>query len=686
MKWLEQGLLFIILWMPFAAGAHSPSKAPVYLSYEQKWAVLALLANTPDYFESEWLTEKKKIGLILESYSKSPITIEVKSFSEFLTSFRGKWEGSSDFRYDLYQATKWRDPTPIKYWSASAKVQGQIDRYLQKQRRILASSLSQTWDQLFSQTYLSSKVAVTPAVLLSSGARMQLLERALGEFMELGKVELRTFLNQKTHNEIDSSKKFLIEKVLIGYLEGMSWEAKKQMFANFLDLPLTATAHQKIEFIFQSTGPQVQKLLQILARDSSFDRELGQIFQKFENQVRPAPWSLVQQQIYEAIPAKAFISIDKQPLGVGTMAQVHRAKVRWEGETKSVVFRVLKPGIQKRVSEDNKIIIEVANKIDAMSDFKVKGLPKLAPLAEDIVLMVSHELDTQRTRHQQVIGREVYGLNSHTIKSSNLKLKNHIEIYVPRVFNFATGSSAASAPMMQELVLGYKLHEVPEIWTKWYPNLKYEIAKNLIKAWTSELLFGSGFFHADLHFGNILIHPTDERVRVNILDFGMSHRLPSSAQADLMLLGAGLELRRADLVRRSLEGLILKKDHLNFDHIQAVVQEQMERQRGPLVVRQLVLLLMGEGVRFSPEFVAVNRALTSLEYLAKEGGYPFNFPQLAKELGYHHPIRVTQSLIQKGMSWRELSTLGYGQIFGRAKLGRMSVPRCSKVFYLSMGD
>lgn len=65
----------------------------------------------------------------------------------------------------------------------------------------------------------------------------------------------------------------------------------------------------------------------------------------------------------------------------------------------------------------------------------------------------------------------------------------------------------------------------------------YKLCFTLYKKWVENAVFGTGFFHADMHPGNLFIErSSDGQNRIHILDYGSSGRLTKGQQCKLLKL------------------------------------------------------------------------------------------------------------------------------------------------------
>src|SRR5262249_39715928 len=109
---------------------------------------------------------------------------------------------------------------------------------------------------------------------------------------------------------------------------------------------------------------------------------------------------------------------------------------------------------------------------------------------------------------------------------------------------------------------GVKLSE----FFKYNPLIYRPLSEELVRLWLKEALLGSGFFHMDLHQGNVLAkigsdHPmllfqVDGLITLNLLDFGMTGLLPPELRAAFMKIDSSIKAKDSRGVIRSLQKVL----------------------------------------------------------------------------------------------------------------------------------
>ncbi|HUP22556.1 MAG TPA: AarF/UbiB family protein [Thermoanaerobaculia bacterium] len=273
---------------------------------------------------------------------------------------------------------------------------------------------------------------------------------------------------------------------------------------------------------FEELGPTFVKLGQVLSTRSdlleeAYTRELRLL----QEQVAPVPFEEIEEVIDDALGerrAELFLSIDEQPLAAGSIAQIHRARLRDGSE---VVVKVLRPGIREVIAGD----IEVMTLIAGFAERRAEQLG-FSPL----------ELVREFTRS---IYREIDLLHEGQATERFRKaFADDPRVVFPRV----TWEAATSQLLTLEFLPGSTLARLePE-------DIEPELRQRLLETGT-DVVFRQclelGFFHADPHPGNLMV--LDDG-RLGFVDCGMSGQVDSRTAGQLADLVSGLVQGDSELV------------------------------------------------------------------------------------------------------------------------------------------
>jgi ubiquinone biosynthesis protein len=203
--------------------------------------------------------------------------------------------------------------------------------------------------------------------------------------------------------------------------------------------------------------------------------------------------------------AEIFESIDPHPLGSASIAQIHRAVTR-EGD--QVVLKVVKPGIRDTLRRDA-VLLKI------LGFFLQMLFARFQPrrIIGEFVDYTFREVDLRR----EADNAETFAAN----------FKDEDDVVFPRIFR---GYSSRDVLCM-EFLDGLKPSD-PRA-----QSLTEEERDRLVDLGAAaiiRMLYKDGFFHADLHPGNLLVLQGNHGPRVGFIDLGMVGRFSDELRRTLL--------------------------------------------------------------------------------------------------------------------------------------------------------
>lgn len=625
-RWL---LLSGLLFGPLCFGAEA-----LYLSNAEKALVGFALKSVQDVelekSDSKLDSIQKLIVERLRIYHETePLVIPVASFDDFL---KVQSEGSlfqetrldeldRDFLYDMMK--------PVRYQSESLRVQKKIEAY--EARRVH-----------FLQTFMTGLGLQALKIGRKQNIDIEALQAEIESAFTSRVNELTSNLNLQNSLEVK-----VLSKLVKSYFKNLPAYQKLEILYRISHMPFESKSLDVFLTMIQNSGPQMQKLVQIMGRSEHVPETFQEIFQKLESQVRPVPWWKVRKVLEkENVNLNQFTYFERKPIGVGTMAQTHRAQYRDEfGVRQSVVVRFLKPEIEKYLEMDHQILKKIAVEIDGDPELLPYKLPSLARLVEDLHQSVVEELSVQATVRQQKRGQQIYP-RSEVIAFNGQK--NVLGFHVPEAKMYLDKGGV----MIQELVVGQKPTKELQMYKDIYPDLYRIISEKTAEMWVEEAFFRSGFFHADLHQGNMMASFSDKEISVYLLDFGMTGQLNAQLRESALLLALGIKLERADLIAESYLKLgRMNNPHLKGPELSRQVQSRIDRLKiepglgGSLEAWTAWALDLGLELEY--EFLKLNRGLTAIEGLLSDSKSSISVHKLAQKIAFRNKAYVSKLLLKE---------------------------------------
>lgn len=265
---------------------------------------------------------------------------------------------------------------------------------------------------------------------------------------------------------------------------------------------------ERVRCSFEELGPTFVKLGQLLAtRPDLVPEEYVTEFEKLHDRVQPLPFEVIEGVLKEEFGNtlyQKFESIDPEPLGAASIAQVHPA-VLATGE--KVVIKVQRPGIIQTINDD-------LNVLYLLADLLKKYVPETRPY--DPTGIVNEYFKTLELETNFVV-------EANNIRRFQKNFADHDYIQIPQVYlDYTTErvlvlEALPGVPLSQEGAL--KQEEVEPA----------EVIRLGLKAYL-KMVFVDGLFHGDLHAGNFFVLPQN---KIGLIDFGVVGRINSKTQASI---------------------------------------------------------------------------------------------------------------------------------------------------------
>jgi ubiquinone biosynthesis protein len=354
----------------------------------------------------------------------------------------------------------------------------------------------------------------------------------------------------------------------------------------------------RIVAVCRELGPTFVKLGQILStRDDLLPPAYTEALQTLQDRVPPEPWEAVEQQITRALgapPEVLFDGFGKEPIAAASIAQVHRARLK-TGE--DVAVKVQRPGIRERIHTDLSILEFLARQVEIQ-------VPEAGAL--DFPGMI-------RTLRRAIADETDFRNEAANTELSARNFEGVPWVVVPHVYR------AFLAPD----VLTLEFLEGTKIAMARGGGADMRLVGERYLSAAFKMLLEDGFFHGDLHPGNVMVLPGE---RLGLLDFGMVGRLTDEMKENLVDIFFALNRKDFRTIARVYWELAIKPGRIDYSAWEADVQELMERHVAGKSMAEIQVaeflreLLAGahrHGVRASPAYTMFFKALVTTEGLAK---------------------------------------------------------------------
>ncbi len=259
---------------------------------------------------------------------------------------------------------------------------------------------------------------------------------------------------------------------------------------------------ERLSISLESMGTTFIKLGQFLAtRPDIIGDQLSKKLENLQDRLPPFSLNEAKEIIKNDLGEESYNSIIdlSKPIAAASIAQVHKAKINDDGTIKDVAIKILRPNIKKIFNEE----------IDAMMlfAFLVESLIKKTKRLKlvEVVFLLKEITNLEMDLRFEAAAANEYLENT----------KNDIGFRVPEIYWNFTSENV----MTLDWVDGVSIRETEELKRRKLNTEK--IAEDIIQNFLRHAV-RDGFFHADMHQGNIFI---DNNGQIVPIDFGIMGRL-----------------------------------------------------------------------------------------------------------------------------------------------------------------
>jgi len=256
----------------------------------------------------------------------------------------------------------------------------------------------------------------------------------------------------------------------------------------------------KLVDALKELGPIYIKFGQTLStRPDIIGQKACQDLKDLQDRLDPFPFEELKQTFYKEtgkILDEVFTDFDKQSVAAASVAQVHKA-VLCSGEV--VAVKVLRPGIKIRCHQDLRIL-----------NFLVRIISRLYPKTNNFKFLEVLKIFEDSMKMELNLRMEA--ANSSELKDN---LSSDIGIYIPPVHWDLTTEKV----LVTKWVDGISIYDVEAIKAKGLDPIKIS---ERVAIMFFEQTYRDGFFHADMHPGNIFVTLEGQ---IALVDFGIMGRI-----------------------------------------------------------------------------------------------------------------------------------------------------------------
>ncbi len=266
---------------------------------------------------------------------------------------------------------------------------------------------------------------------------------------------------------------------------------------------------------FQAIGPAAIKLGQALAtRPDLVGGDAVRNLLQLQDSLPAVPFAAIRREIEVSFgkPLEAmFASVEEEPIGAASIAQVHKAVT---SEGKAVAVKVLRPGIREKLARDIETYEWAAAHLEALGGEAARLRPRA--VIANFKRWTARELDLRREAASASELSEAMGtFEGYRIPGIDWDRTNGRVLTIDWIEGTKISETEALATVG---------HDLPKV------------AHRLVIAFLTQAI-AHGFFHADMHQGNLFVESDGT---IAAIDFGIMGRIDRRARMWLAEILYGL--------------------------------------------------------------------------------------------------------------------------------------------------
>jgi ubiquinone biosynthesis protein len=356
---------------------------------------------------------------------------------------------------------------------------------------------------------------------------------------------------------------------------------------------------ERVRLIFEELGPTFIKFGQILStRPDLIPVHYLFELEKLQDCVPAFSFKEVQQIISDEpqFSENPFEFIEEEPIASASLGQVHLAKLK---NSKKVAVKIQRPGIRKLV----KIDLEIMHHMATLMERHIEDLSFFHPvkIVDEFAASLERELD--------------YTLEASNMERVARQFTFEQNIYIPKVFLDQSSSNI----LTMEYIKGVKISKIEKLDT-------LGMDRKLLTIYGADMIltqvFEYGFFHADLHPGNLFALPGNVLCPV---DYGMVGFIDLKARHSFIDLIASVVTSNSAHACRFLLELteyddepdmrILERDIANF--IGQYLTKALKNIHAGRLLQDLLKIVVKHKLRLYPDTFLMMKSFAAMEGVAQ---------------------------------------------------------------------
>ena len=361
----------------------------------------------------------------------------------------------------------------------------------------------------------------------------------------------------------------------------------------------SAASSGKLSRALTRLGPTYVKLGQFLAtRPDVVGVAMARDLESLQDRLPPFPQAQAEAVVADAFdkPVTQVFASFGEPVAAASIAQVHRAEIENDGIRRTVAVKVLRPNVGGRFRRDLGDFMFAARQMEAVSAEARRLRP--IEIVDTLARSVAMEMDLR--------------LEAAALSEMAENTKDDPDFRVPTVDWDRTSHHVLTMEWIDGIALNDRAKlEAAQIDL---PDLGRKVIQNFLRH-----ALRDGFFHADMHPGNLFV---DDAGRLVAVDFGIMGRLGPKERrflAEILLGFITRDYRRVAEVH--FEAGYVPAHHSVENFAQAIREPIHNRAADEISMAKLLSLLLEVtglfDMRTRPELIMLQKTMVVVEGVAR---------------------------------------------------------------------
>lgn len=386
-------------------------------------------------------------------------------------------------------------------------------------------------------------------------------------------------------------------KSLVQYYRNVSEVDKRAMVASlFRHTTAESTPGQVLGALLKGAGPIMQKTMQGLP-EASMPEDLKAALADMKDALAPIPEEFVKAQLAAMVrDSDGQITSIKvvQSLGAASVGQAFLCEMTLsDGKTERCAVKLLRPDVQNRAQREREFFERIAASIPGM---KETFAGDLSTIFDELDLTIEARNIARGQIYHQNPDVNIQSVQIHPLvrPSANALVLRFVEgrTLAGRMKEIRARLDEITKQTASLSPVGVAVHTVEKV--DEYIALREELVSlykelhsinqqlcGLSKKWGSEAIFQNGFFHGDLHSGNIMVKSErnpetgDYETKLTVIDYGNATQLSETEQQNVIKLLMASAARHTDAFVEGFSGLLSDNGKRAFARIKGRLSSEI---------------------------------------------------------------------------------------------------------------